>query len=138
MIDFSMRVMTPSGEKPLIDIRVGDILLSVSGTRYIKNKVTKRIESSAGSLMKLSCNGSTLMCAPTQTLATKAQTTIYKKAGTVCPGYMILRMKDGIAGLEEVTSMESRLGIPIPVIGFQLEKYPFNFVINGFICGADS
>ena len=140
MIDFRLKVLTPTGEKPLAEIREGDELYSATHTGIVKNVVKKKYEGRAATFMRVSCNGTSISCDPEQYLAKKssAQSKMnYTKVSRIGPGALIYRSEDGLTSPVEVTAIETRTDGEMTVIGLKFEKYPFNYIVDGFVVGSE-
>ena len=140
MIDFTQKVLTPDGERPVNEIREGDVIFSTTNRKVLKNTVKKVIESRAGTLVRVHCNGSGIACEPEQYLASRSRTRsqiTYTKASRVSPGLMVYRSEEGLTAPEEVTVVDITTTETVPVVGFKLADYPFNYIAEGFVVGSE-
>jgi hypothetical protein len=140
MIDFKLKALTPIGEKPVAELRQGDLVYSTTNRGVVINAIKKKYEGHAETFVRVACNGTSISCSPDQYLARKAgaQSKIsYDKVSRIGPGTMIYRSEDGLTSPEEVTVVETRTSEKTPVVGFKLENYPFNYIVDGFVVGSE-
>ena len=140
MIDFKLKVLTPAGEKPLAEIREGDELYSATGTGITTNIVKKKYEGRSSIFARVSCNGNSISCVPEQYLAKKSagrSKMNYTKVSQIGPGALVYRSEEGLTSPVEVTAIEVSTGDETSVIGLKFEKYPFNYIVDGFVVGSE-
>lgn len=140
MIDCTLKVLTPAGEKPLAEIREGDTLYSATGTGITENVVKKKYQGRFATFMRISCNGTSIPCSPEQYLAKKSgghAKMAYTKASQIGAGALIYRSEDGLTSPVEVTAIETRTENEMTMVGLKFEKYPFNYIVDGFVVGSE-
>ena len=92
MIDAKATVLTPTGGKPLDEIKPGDAVLSVAGSKLLVNKVFNTRQSQSGGLVRISCGKKSVVCEAPHGLAQKIGQRRFAQSGRPAEQDMLQRL----------------------------------------------